>query len=131
MNDIKIIAIRPYFSESGMPEQILRFRWRLDYLDGSSATSEWTPGRWPGWTETWSRNRDRALSLSIEAQPLHGGDDHFRMGFFPAQMVLGLEFMALQSTSGQGYVAGITVKTIEGAFTFLCNGAINEEKSQS
>jgi hypothetical protein len=130
MQEIKITSIRPFFSESGLPQQVLRFRWRIDYLDGNSAISEWTPGRWPSWTETWTKNKHAALAVSIEAQPLHTGDEHFRMGLFPATLVLGVEFMALQSAMGVGYVAGLVVKTTEASFTFLCNGAINEEKVQ-
>jgi hypothetical protein len=128
MQDIKITSIRPFFSEAGMPEQILRFRWRIDYLNGSCAISEWTPGKWPGWTKTWSENKHLAIAVSIEAQPINTGDDYFRMGFFPASVIVGVEFMALQSATGIGYVAGLIVKTTEASFTFLCNGAIHEEK---
>jgi hypothetical protein len=128
MQEIKLFEARKRYAEAGVPEQILRLRWKLLLLNGNEITSEWTAGTWPSWTKTWHKHQHESVALVIEAQHIDAAAQHFRMGIMPASLVCELMFLGINTTSGLNYVAGICVITKEVKFTFLCNGAINEEK---
>ena len=130
MQDIKLFEARKRFAESGVPEQILRLRWKLLLANTNEITSEWTAGTWPSWTKTWQAHQKNAIALVVEAQHIEHASEHFRMGVIPANDVCALEFLGINTTSGLNYVAGICVTTKEAKIIFLCNGAINEEKLQ-